>query len=175
MVHPTGHRFSFSQLRRIVAYEDIAIHTYRSRLLRFGVVCPPGEQDECRKDRYGTVTAIVVTRTKVDTLIMLSPQPYIALASGDTIKVDGCRHAKEAKVYTDDSTYTAWVSGVRPSLDSIRTYRHTQYVDRYIYRDVIHQPKSKRWGIGLNAGYGIGKGGLSPVLAVTVNWNLFQW
>ena len=118
---------------------------------------------------------IIVTRTKVDTLVMLSPQPYIAWLTGDTIEVNGCMHAKEQKVYTDDSTYTAWVSGVRPALDSIRTYRHTQYVDRYIYRDVVHQPKQKRWGIGLSAGYGVGKGGLSPVVAVTVNWNLWQW
>ena len=50
---------------------------------------------------------IVVTRTRVDTLMMLSPLPYIAWLTGDTIEVDGCRHAKEQKVYTDDSTYTA--------------------------------------------------------------------
>lgn len=118
---------------------------------------------------------IVVTRTRVDTLMMPFPQPYIAWLTGDTIEVDGCRHAKEQKVYTDDSTYTAWVSGVRPSLDSIRTYSRTRYVDRYIYRDVISKEKSKRFGIGLSAGYGVGKHGLSPVVAVTVNWNLFQW
>lgn len=118
---------------------------------------------------------IVVTKTKVDTLMLLSPLPYIAWLPGDTIEVDGCKHVKEAKVYTDDSTYTAWVSGVRPSLDSIQTYSKTRYVDRYIYRDVVHQPKTKRWGVGLSAGYGVGKSGLSPVVAVTVNWNLWQW
>lgn len=118
---------------------------------------------------------IVVTKTKVDTLFMLSPLPYLAWLPGDTIEVDGCKHLKEAKMYTDDSTYTAWVSGVRPSLDSIRTYRQTHYVDRYIYRDVVHQPKVKRFGIGLSAGYGVGKSGLSPVVAVTVNYNLWQW
>lgn len=111
----------------------------------------------------------------MDTLIKLSPQPYIAWLPGDTIEVDGCRHAKEQNVYTDDSTYTAWVSGVRPSLDSIRTYRNTQYVDRYIYRDVVRQEKPKRFGVGLSAGYGVGKNGLSPVLAVTVNWNLWSF
>lgn len=118
---------------------------------------------------------IVVTKTRVDTLMMLSPLPYIAWLTGDTIEVDGCRHAKEQKVYTDDSTYTAWVSGVRPQLDSIRTYRQTQYVDRYIYRDVVRKERQKRWGVGLSAGYGVGKHGLSPVVAVTVNWNLWQW
>lgn len=118
---------------------------------------------------------VVVTKTQVDTLFLLSPSPYIAWLPGDTIEIDGCRHLKEAKMYTDDSTYTAWISGIRPTLDSIQTYRHTQYVDRYIYRDIVHQPKSKRFGLGISAGYGIGKNGLSPVLAVTMNYNLFQW
>ena len=118
---------------------------------------------------------IVMTRMKVDTLMMLSPLPYIAWLTGDTIEVDGCKHLKEAKMYTDDSTYTAWVSGVRPSLDSIQMYSRTRYVDRYIYRDVVRKEKQKRWGVGLGAGYGVGKHGLSPVVAVTVNWNLWQW
>ena len=137
-------------------------------------VRPAGRQLPIKTDTIQS-PPVVVTRTKVDTLLMLSPMPYIAWLPGDTIEVDGCRHAKEVKVYTDDSTYTAWVSGVRPSLDSIRAYRNTQYVDRYICRDVIRQQKPKRWGIGLSAGYGIGKGGFSPVLAVTVNWNLWNF
>lgn len=147
-----------------------------------GIICfalgwfvrPTGKQPAVKTD---TIQAppIVVTKTKVDTLMLLSPLPYIAWQTPDTIEVDGCKHVKEAKVYTDDSTYTAWVSGVRPSLDSIRTYSRTHYVDRYIYRDVVHQPKNKRWGVGLSAGYGVGKSGLSPVVAVTVNWNLWQW
>ena len=138
------------------------------------LVRPAGRHPAVKTD---TVQAppIVVTKTKVDTLLMLSPMPYLAWLPGDTIEVDGCKHVKEAKVYTDDSTYIAWVSGVRPSLDSIRTYRQTHYVDRYIYRDVVHQAKNKRWGIGLSAGYGVGKGGLSPVVALTLNWNLWQW
>ena len=145
-----GHRFSFSRLRRIAAYEDIAIHTYRSRLLRSGLVRPSVRKDRDLKDGHYPTTS-------------------------NSINKGRCRHAKEVKMYTDDSTYTAWVSGVRPSLDSIRTYRRTRYVDRYIYRDVIRQPNPKRWGIGLSAGYGIGKDGLSPVLAVTVNWNLWNF
>ena len=137
-------------------------------------VRPMSKQPETRIDTIQS-PSIVVTKTKTDTLYMLSPLPYIAWLPGDTIEVDGCKHVKEAKVYTDDSTYTAWVSGVRPSLDSIRTYRQTHYVDRYIYRDVVCREKPKRWGIGLSAGYGIGKHGLSPVVAVTMNWNLWQW
>ena len=81
------------------------------------LVRPDGRHPAVKTD---TIQAppIVVTQTKVDTLLLVSPLPYIAWLTGDTIEVDGCRHAKEQKMYTDDSTYTAWVSGVRPSLDT---------------------------------------------------------
>lgn len=47
------------------------------------------------------------------------------------------------------------------------------YETQYIYRDVVHKPK--RWGLGLSAGYGVGKDGFTPVLAVTVNYNILEW
>ncbi|WP_418944767.1 DUF6808 domain-containing protein [Phocaeicola plebeius] len=52
-------------------------------------------------------------------------------------------------------------------------YPRTIYQTEYIYRDIVQ--KNKRWGLGLSAGYGIGRNGLSPILAVTVNYNLFQF
>ena len=56
-MHPTGHRFSFSRLRRIAAYEDIAIHTYRNSLLRSGLVRPSGGQATGGEDGHDTVAA----------------------------------------------------------------------------------------------------------------------
>ena len=54
------------------------------------------------------------------------------------------------KVY-GDSTYRAWVSGYRPSLDSIEVYRKTVTIEKNIL------PKSaKRWSIGVTGGYGFG-------------------
>jgi len=54
------------------------------------------------------------------------------------------------KVY-GDSTYRAWVSGYRPSLDSIEVYRKTITIEKNIL------PKSaKRWSIGVTGGYGYG-------------------
>lgn len=47
------------------------------------------------------------------------------------------------------------------------------YETQYIYHDVVHKPK--RWGLGLSAGYGVGKDGFTPVLAVTVNYNILEW
>lgn len=117
---------------------------------------------------------IVVTKVEVDTLYLLSPLPYLAwIDKTDTIYVsDSCWHMREYKEY-QDSCYFAKVSGVAPRLDEIRVYPKTVYETQYIYRDVVH--KSKRWGVGLSAGYGVGKDGFTPVLAVTVNYNILMW
>lgn len=122
-----------------------------------------------------TVTSVhVVTKVDVDTMYILSPQPYLAwIDSSDTIHAsDTCYHLREYKEY-QDSNYYAKVSGVAPRLDEIRVYPKT--VTEYVYRDRIVSNKQKRWGLGLSAGYGIGRNGLSPVLAVTVNYNLWQF
>lgn len=120
-----------------------------------------------------TVTSIhVVTKVDVDTQYILSPQPYLAwIDHSDTIHAsDTCCHLREYKEY-QDSNYYAKVSGVQPRLDELRVYPKTVYETQYIYRDIVCKPK--RWGIGLSAGYGVGRYGLSPVLAITVNYNLW--
>lgn len=125
--------------------------------------------------KYDTIQSepIVVTKVLVDTQYILSPFPYLAwIDHTDTIRTDSCVHLREYKEY-QDSNYYARVSGVAPRLDELRIYPKTVYETKYIYRDVISKPK--RWGIGVSAGYGVGKHGFSPVLAVTVNYNLFQF
>lgn len=125
--------------------------------------------------KYDTIQSkpIIVTKVKVDTQYILSPFPYLVwIDHTDTIRMDSCVHLREYKEYRD-SSYYAMVSGVAPRLDELRIYPKTVYETKYIYRDVFHKPK--RWGIGLSAGYGMGRNGFSPVLAITMNWNIFQW
>ena len=122
-----------------------------------------------------TVTKVhIVTKVDVDTQYILSPMPYLAwIDSSDTIHAsDTCCHLREYREY-QDSNYYAKVSGVQPRLDELRIYPKTVYETQYIYRDIVCKPK--RWGIGLSVGYGVGRNGLSPVLAVTVNYNLWNW
>lgn len=122
-----------------------------------------------------TVTSVhVVTKVNVDTQYILFPVPYLAWVDNtDTILVsDSCWHLREYKEY-QDSNYYAKISGVAPRLDEIRVYPKTIYQTEYIYRDIVHKPK--RWGLGISAGYGIGKGGCGPMIAVTANYNLWQW
>lgn len=66
----------------------------------------------------------------------------------------------------EDSTYTAWVSGFSPQLDSIRLYRRT------IYKTITEKPS--RWGIGLVGGYGYGTKGTTPFIGVGIYYRLFN-
>ena len=75
------------------------------------------------------------------------------------------------KVY-DDSTYTAYVSGYNPQLDSL-IFR--------MPREVItikECQKPKRWGVGLQVGYGMTVNGtpqFSPYIGIGVSYNLFSF
>lgn len=66
----------------------------------------------------------------------------------------------------EDSTYTAWVSGFRPNLDSISIYRKT------IYKTITEKPR--RFGIGVMGGYGYGTKGTTPFIGVGIYYRLFN-
>lgn len=42
-------------------------------------------------------------------------------------------------------------------------------------RSYINLPKQKKWGLGINAGYGANKNGLSPYIGLGVNYNLLSF
>lgn len=71
-----------------------------------------------------------------------------------------------------DSTFDAWVSGVDPRLDSIKTYQTNMVITKEI---PVIQVKKTRWGVGLQAGVGAGKGGLTPYVGVGVSYNILSW
>lgn len=75
------------------------------------------------------------------------------------------------KVY-EDNTYRAVVSGYGVNLDTMIVYPRTETLT---IENTSRRVRKKRWGIGLSAGYGVTKHGLSPVFAVSVNCNLWQW
>ena len=71
----------------------------------------------------------------------------------------------------EDSTYTAWVSGYEPRLDSIRVYRKTTFVVKSEERRV----KNGRLAVGLAGGFGYGVFTRKPDLfvGVGVTWRLW--
>lgn len=71
----------------------------------------------------------------------------------------------------EDSTYTAWVSGYEPRLDSIEVYRRTVFV----VKNEGGRVKTRRLSLGLTGGFGYGVFTRKPDLFVGVgaSWRLF--
>lgn len=76
----------------------------------------------------------------------------------------------ERRIYQEDSLYRAVVSGYRPSLDSLMVYRTTTEITKF-----VAVPQKKRWGIGVHAGYGFSRQGISPYVGVGVSYNLINF
>ena len=78
------------------------------------------------------------------------------------------------RVVYEDSLYRAVVSGyVDPRLDSMTVYPRTVYqtVTNDVYHPVPIKSKKKRWGLGLQAGYGYPGGWY---VGARVSYNLFM-
>ena len=90
--------------------------------------------------------------------------PNVVYARGDSVEIPIVQ-----KRYSD-STYTAWVSGYKPSLDSIEVYRKT-----VLQRETTTLRKiSPRWGIGVTGcyGYGTKNKGFEPFVGIGVYYRI---
>lgn len=88
---------------------------------------------------------------------------------GDSVAV---RVPIEQKVYSDDSLYTAWISGFHPSLDSLIITRPIVSEKSKVtvrYRDVSRISL----GVSLGAGYGIGHRQWDTFIGLAVQIRLF--
>lgn len=79
------------------------------------------------------------------------------------------------KTYSDDSTYTAYVSGIAyhdyPRLDSICLRRQTA-VER-IRETVTIRQRASRFHIGLQVGYGLTPAGFQPYIGLGVGFRVW--
>lgn len=97
------------------------------------------------------------------------PVPY---GVHDTIEVQLPRE----EIRYEDSTYCAIVSGIRPRLDFLAVYPERQTIT---ITERVAVPTAQRWGLGLQAGYGVtvagGRIATAPYIGVGVSYNLFNW
>ena len=106
----------------------------------------------------------------IDTLLL--PVPITdTLMLHDTVFV----HLPIEQRQFSDLRYTAWVSGYRPQLDSIQIYQQTEYITK----EVKTVTKPKRWGIGLQAGYGVSISNkqiqATPYIGIGISYNILTW
>lgn len=114
----------------------------------------------------------VNTVVKVDTLLISAPMaPLLVFRLTDTMRIGDTVVYRE-QAYYEDSLYRVWVSGYRPRLDSLQIFPRTVY--RTVTNDIYHSivPKKKRWGLGLQVGYGYPSGWY---LGCGVSYNLYVW
>lgn len=93
----------------------------------------------------------------------------VEIIPGDTVRVVAEVPVTQ-KEYSDDSTYTAWVSGYKPNLDSIDIYKKTVYIDH-----TITKTKKQKFVIGpqVGVGYDVKNRNFAPTVGVGVTYNLF--
>ena len=84
---------------------------------------------------------------------------------------------REVKIY-EDERYRAEVSGYQPSLDRIDIF----VKDRIVTQDktqVVTVKRNARWGIGLQAGYGVTYHNAQlqtfPYIGIGVSWNILTF
>lgn len=113
---------------------------------------------------------IVKTVRVVDTMRIASIQLDTIIVS-DTVYIQLPREQKEYS----GADYHAWVSGFRPQLDSIEIFPETRQISTTI---IPPAHRTKRIGIGLQAGYGATLNGnqvqLSPYIGIGVSWNILS-
>lgn len=80
----------------------------------------------------------------------------------------------ETKTYAGDD-YRLQISGYRPNLDWIETFAQSKYVTT----TVTDKSNPKRWGIGIQAGYGVGvsSGQVTtfPYIGVGISYNIVRF
>lgn len=85
-------------------------------------------------------------------IILSNETDTVFLTNGDTLYIPV---PIQQKVY-ETEYYRAVISGYRANLDTMTIYHK---------KEIIYQ-NQRRWGIGIIAGYGVGKNGISPYVGV---------
>lgn len=126
-----------------------------------------------------TVTERVDTLVIRDTLTVLQPK-YITRRTVDSVLVPVKETVLERdtvfvllereQLTWEDSLSRVYVSGIRPQVDSVTHFRDRMYITR----ETVIKTHS-RWGVGIQGGVGVGKGGLTPYVGVGVSYNLITF
>ena len=106
-----------------------------------------------------------ITKVKTDTVTYLVTKEKI-VTKHDTMYVV----MERDQIRWEDSIAVVYASGIDPQVDSVIHFTQDLIITKEI--PVI---KKTKWGIGVHAGYGAGKDGLSPYVGVGVSYNLLSW
>ena len=126
-------------------------------------------------------------KTKVDTLVIRDTMMYYKPIYVDRVQLDSVLvpvldtmmihdttfvYLEREKVTWRDSLCEVYASGIMTSVDSVRHFQEYKYIT--IETQVPVKVRS-HWGLGVNAGYGVGKGGFTPYIGVGISYNILSW
>ena len=115
------------------------------------------------RDTFVQNKPIYVTKIKLDSVLV----PVC-----DTVNIHDTTFVwlQREQVQWADSLCKVYASGIQPQVDSVEHY----VTEKYIYIPV-EKVKKTRWGLGVQAGAGASKDGLTPYVGVGVSYNIFSW
>lgn len=117
------------------------------------------------RDTIKVTEPVYVTRKVVDS---------VAFPVTDTLRLRDTLfvYLEREQVRWQDSLSVVYASGVNPQVDSVIHFTRDQIITKEI---PVIQVKKTRWGIGVQAGFGAYKDGLTPYFGVGVSYNLLAW
>ena len=132
-----------------------------------------------KKGGEGTITERVDTLVIRDTIVAYKPK-YITKRVVDSVLVPVPEYIERndtiyavlerEQVMWEDSLARIYASGINPQVDSVMHYRTEKVINH-----IIPVKVNPKWGIGIQGGVGVGKGGLTPYVGVGVQYNILTW
>ena len=170
---------TYDNLSRILLRTAVAILLIAAAIRICTYSCNRSQSDTSIEHKADTVRIrdtihiprpVYITSKIIDTMTVLV-QATDTLWLHDTLYINLPR---EQRTFTD-TTYTAWISGYRPQLDSIHIYQRTEYITK----EIKTVTKPKRWGLGLQAGYGVSFSNkqikATPYIGIGISYNILTW
>lgn len=105
-----------------------------------------------------------VTRTVKDTIRMIVRETQIDTMH-DTVFV----YLPQESIVWQDDRCIVYAHGINPQVDSVTHFNSGAVVTRTV------TDRPKRWGIGVSAGYGMSKDGLSPYIGLGISYNIIRF
>ena len=105
-----------------------------------------------------------VTRTVKDTMRVIVKETQIDTMH-DTVFV----YLPQESIVWQDDRCIVYAHGINPQVDSVTHFSSGAVVTRTV------TGRPKRWGIGVSAGYGMSKDGLSPYIGLGISYNIIRF
>ena len=148
-------------------------------VLIVGAVCFIAGRKTAKKGGESTIIERVDTLVIRDTIVSYKPK-YITRRVVDSVPfpVTDTIRMKDTlflvlpreQVMWEDSLARVYASGINPQVDSVMHYRTEKVINH-----IIPVKVQSRWGVGVQGGVGVGKGGLTPYVGVGVSYNILSW